>query len=206
MDPDRVSLQGWKGRLATSFWLLTPLLAILMIWATFGTSALVWAIPGMAALGLALVAGVVVRTVNARRFPVTVFNPRDVAGPAAQIEAAKSRLAAGDYAAFAVIAVRSNEEPEASAQIWVFAAKTGGIQRTSIELSYEAETEPAQHPALRSLLGDGWEIDGWKPGDWLLLVRYADVEASEAIRLLTSTLVELFALDTSTSWTFRAFA
>lgn len=172
----------------------------------FGAQALAWVLVLGGLLALALAVGIVVQRIIARRFPVTSFDLDDVSEPAAQIESAKARLARGDYAAFTVNAVRNEDEPEASGQIWFYAAKTGGIEKTSIELSYEWPTEPGEQPALMGLMSGGWEITGREPDHWVLLSRQCDIDSSEAIRLVVAALGTLFQLEASTKWTFRAFA
>ena len=166
--------------------------------------ALVLVLGGLLALTLGV--GLVVRGIVARRFPITSFDVDDLSKPAIQIESAKERLADGDYAAFSINAVRNEDEPEASGQIWFYAAKTGGIDKTSIELSYEWPTEPSEQPALIGWVESGWKITGWEPDHWVLLSKQSDVNASEAIRLVMGALESLFRLEASAKWTFRAFA
>jgi hypothetical protein len=192
------------------WWALGGLLALVfavpVVFLVFGTAALSWVLVVGGLLVSTLAVGVVVRTRIARRFPVTDFNLADVSQPAGQIERAKERLARGDYAAFTVNAVRDPADPEASGQIWVYAAKSGGIQKTSLELSYEWSTEPAENSALRQLLSDGWEVIGWEPHQWVLLSRPGDVSATEAIQSVANALAMMFDVPPSSQWTFRAFA
>ena len=155
---------------------------------------------------LALVAGYVARRSFARRFPITAFDLNDVSGPATEIESAKVRLAGGDYAAFTVNAVRNEDEPEANGQIWFFAAEAGGIEKTSIELSYNSATDPREHPAFTGMFADYCEVSSWEPDHWVLLTRLDDVAASEAILLVADMLRVLHHLEGSLRWTFRAFA
>ena len=177
-----------------------------VVFLVFGVAALSWVLVVGGLLVSALAVGVVVRTRIARRFPVTHFNLADVSEPASQIESAKVRLARGDYAAFMVNAVRDPAEPEASGQIWVYAARSGGIHKTSLELSYEWSTEPAEHLALRQLLSSGWEVTRWEPHQWVLLSRPGDVSATEAIQFVGDALAILFDISPFSQWTFRAFA
>ena len=172
----------------------------------FGAVALAWVLVLGSLAALILGVGLIVRRSNARRFPVTSFDLSDVSAPAMEIESARARLARGDYAAFAINAVRDEDEPEASGQIWIYAAKTGGIEKTTIELSYQSSIEPGEHPALTGFVSGGWEITGTEPEHWVLLTRHGAVDASEAIRVVVVALGTLFELEASTKWTFRAFA
>lgn len=182
------------------------LLIVPVAFAVIGISALPWVLGVGGVLVSILAVGVVVRAVIARRFPPTHFDLDDVSEPAGRIDDAKARLARGDYAAFTVGAVRDPTEPEASGQIWVYAAKSGGIHKTSIELPYESSTTPAEHPALTGLLSEGWEVNRWEPDHWVLLTRPGDASAAEAVRLIAGALEMLFDIPPSSQWTFRPFA
>lgn len=185
---------------------LALVVVVPVVSAVSGTAALLWMLVAGGSLVAALVIGVVARARIARRFPVTHFNLADVSEPAGQIESAKARLARGDYAAFTVNAVRDSAEPEASGQIWVYASKSGGIDKTSIELGYEGSTEPAEHSALKQLFSDGWEVTRWEPDHWVLLTRPGDLHATEAIQFAADALATMFDIPRSSQWTFRAFA
>jgi hypothetical protein len=206
MDPEDATAPTRLQRWTALGGLLALVFVVPVVFAVFGTAALSWVLIVGGLLVSALAVGVVVRAQIARRFPVTHFNLADVSEPASQIESAKARLARGDYAAFTVNAVRDPAEPEASGQIWVYAAKSGGIHKTSIELSYEWSTEPAENSALRLLLSDDWEVTRWEPDHWVLLTRPGDVSATEAIQFVAGALAMLFDVPPSSQWTFRAFA
>jgi hypothetical protein len=206
MDPEHLPaatrLQRWTA--------LGGLLAVVLVGpavvGVFGTSALPWVLVVGGLLVTILGVGVAVRAVIARRFPASHFDLDGVSGPASRIEGAKARLARGDYAAFTVSAVLDPAESEASGQIWVYAARSGGIDKTCIELSYESSTKPAEHPALTRLLAEGWEVTRWEPDQWVLLTRLGDVSATEAVRLVAGTLGMLFDIPPSSQWIFRPFA
>ena len=206
MDPYDIPAPTRLQRSTALGGLLAVVLVVPAAFAVFGTSALPWVLVVGGLLVSILAVGVVVRAVIARRFPATHFDLDDVSGPAGRIEDAKARLARGDYAAFTVSAVRDPAEPEASGQIWVYAAKSGGIHKTSIELSYESSTKPAEHPALTRLLGEGWEVIRWEPDHWVLLTRLGDASATEAVRFVAGALEMLFDVPPSSQWTFRPFA
>lgn len=185
--------------------LLAVVLVVPAVFAVFGVAALPWVLVVGGIVASFLAVGIFGRAVIARRFPVTYFDLNDLSDPAGRIEDAKARLAEGDYAAFTVSAVRHPTEPEASGRIWVFAAKSDGIHKTSIELDYEPSTNPVEHQALTRLLGD-WEIAGWEPAHWVLLTRPGDVPAVDAVWFVAEALTMLFDVPPSSRWTFRAFA
>ncbi len=206
MDPEEAATPTRRQRWTALAGLPAVVLAFPIALVIFGRAALPWLLIGGGLVLTVLIAGVAGRALIARRFPIMEFSLDDLSGPAGQIEAAKARLAAGDHAAFTINAIRAATEPEAAGQIWIQAAKSGAIQMTRIELSYDWSTEPAEQPALAPLLSDGWEITRWEPNHWVLLDRPGDTSAAEAVRLVADTLNRLFDIPLSSPWTFRAFA
>ncbi len=172
----------------------------------FGAAALRWVLTVGAAAAILIGVGVAVRYVISRKFPVLAFELSDVSEPAARLEDAQARLAAGDYAAFAVYADGGEAKSEASGQIWLYAAKGGGIERTAIELAYDSLTAPRRHPALAALVDDGWQITGWERSQWVLLGRDGGVDAAETIVVVARAAAALAGIGEGNGWSFRAIA
>jgi hypothetical protein len=206
MDSEEPAAPTRRERWTALGGLLSLVVAIPIALGFFGSAALPWVFVGGGLALTFLTAGVVARLMVARRFPISEFNLDEVSGPAEQIEDAKARLAPGDYAAFAIIADRAPEEPEAIGQIWVHAAKSGGIEMTNIELSYDWSIEPAEQPALAPLLSDDWSISQWEPDEWVLLTHPGDTSAAEVVLQVANALALLFDVQLPTQWKFRAIA
>lgn len=165
-------------------------------------------IVGIGAGFLVLVTGIgfAVKRRIARKFPPVTFHRDQLSAAAKMIDAAASRLAAGDSAAFAIHPT-VDDSGDAEGQIWLFAAEDGVVERVVIELalpdSHDSSSPP---PELLPLLNDGWELQSAQPREWVILTRSRGIDADALVLLIVDSLATLFDLSAGSQWSCRAFA
>jgi len=157
------------------------------------------------AVSLALVIGIgfAVKSRIARKYPPVIFDRQEPFKATAMIESARSRLAAGDSAAF-VIHPGIDDSGDAVGQIWLFAAQEGVLDRVAIELALpDSSSLPS---GLDSLLRGGWEIQESQLQEWVILTRSDGIEIEELVVGVVDGLTALFDVPRGSNWSCQALA
>lgn len=161
---------------------------------------------GFALFFFALAVGILVRRRISQKYPPVLFDPADVSGVEAKLEAVRVRLAGGDSAAFGIHPT-IDESGDAEGQIWLFASTDGVLGRVALELSLPDHLDEfSRHPAVLALLSDGWEVQSAAPGEWVAVDRSDLADATGVVVPVIVALTALFDIPTESGWSLRAIA